>query len=573
MSALLLSLLAAAPVSIGPDFQGFEQRFTLNTDSDLGEKHMNDCGFKGTTKAPALTFTIAGVNDVVLELGRTNAGGVLVRGPQHRCLKPGVTDVEPGSYELYLLDGQDHPSRTNATVRLFSKAAQAKKLREALQKVPVSGQGPNPIAVRTSGKTAAFDASTIGVPCAKGSVQPVAELVVKDSSRYTLTLEGGERDLFLVSKSGCEALEADAVDLEPGAYTLWMETAEFDALVKLTDTERGLAMGDEHTLRVSLTKLPMVLRVPVQATAPRDAYADVSFVGRTPAFIIEPGGAAAEVHVRSVAGPRDLRWDATGDLGTIKRAGRLQLATKKRWFVFADTPVAGEAVVAFTDPANPELPVFWTPGDPGTSLDARERVVAIHFPFWHLPDYELPPALPLFATAPAGLFVFLTKEVNEVPTTEPLLLLAHDGKSATLLRLNGEQLTTRAALLSTEVPASLSFPKAKTPPPATTTDDAWADAGPFEKPRVDAWVKRQKQWTDCIEKYMQKNDPAWGKSYELIYVRSGLNVSDVVYASARKACGESKFNADGQAFIKAINGSHAKLAASIEGMLKKRLGR
>jgi hypothetical protein len=50
-------------------------------------------------------------------------------------------------------------------------------------------------------------------------------------------------------------------------------------------------------------------------------------------------------------------------------------------------------------------------------------------------------------------------------------------------------------------------------------------------------------------------------------VRSGIHVRDVVYAAARKACGEAKFTKDGQAFIAAINTSHAKLVASLPALV------
>jgi hypothetical protein len=141
-----------------------------------------------------------------------------------------------------------------------------------------------------------------------------------------------------------------------------------------------------------------------------------------------------------------------------------------------------------------------------------------------------------------------------------------------VVRATGEQLSVRAAVLTKDVPAGVALPAVKPQEPSTTTDDAWADAGPLESKRVEAWVKRQNQWHGCIDDYMAKNDPAYGKSYELIYVRSGLNVSDVAYEGARRSCNEAKFKADGQAFIKAINASHAKLASSINGMVKKRLG-
>ncbi len=573
LSHLVVLAVSAAPISVGPGFTGFEQAFNQKTDSDLGKKGMNDCGYAGITNAPVLSFTVAGVNDVVLELAKTSGGAVLVRGKQHLCLKPGAVDVEAGSYALHLLDSRDTPYVAAATVRLFSKAMQAKQAVASLPRVTLDGSGPNPLVFTTRGATPDVDGAVAGVSCARGRVQPVAELVVTQGSRFSIAFDGLHRELYVAVGGKCVvAGDKKPVDLEAGSAFLWMESYAKDARVTFTDSERALELAGADTPVVKLTTLPTVLRVRVPASKPRGSYEQVSFVGRTPTFVLEAGGPAEEISLRAIAGiTTGISFDATGDLGTVSGNQSVHLKTAKKWFVFANSQKEGEVVLAFVDLKNQVLPVFWSPAPPSADLEPKDRVVAFHFPFWRLPGEHMPQILPLFATAPAELFVFVTKQVNDVPTSEPLLVLEHDGTSAMVVRATGEQVSVRAGLLTKAVPPAITLPVVKPQAPSTTTDDAWADAGPLETARVEAWVKRQQKWQGCIDDYMQKNDPAYGKSYELIYVRSGLNVSDVAYAGARKACGEAKFKADGDAFIKAINASHAKLASSIKGMLEKRL--
>lgn len=567
----LTLVLAAAPLAVGNDFAGFEQTFTQKTDSDLGKKRMNDCGFRETTESPVLTFevTASSPKDLVLELAETKAGGVLTLGAKHLCLKPGVTTIDgPGTYAVYLLDGLEHPGRLSAKLRLFSKGAASKQLARSVKKVLLTGKGPNPVVLMTDKDAPSFDPQTVSAKCAKVRVSPVAELVVSSVSRFELT--AADRELFVVSSTGCVAVGEEAIDLEAGSHALWMESASESIEVNVFDAERKMALETPAGSELKLTALPSVFRARARKTPERDDYAPCEVGGRKPSFSLD-SGSLAQFHLYAAGGLTDVTFDVIGDSISECNKRSLRFTRATRAFVFVNAERDGDTLVAFTDGKG--VPVFWSPAAPAAGLSAADRAVSFHYPFWQSPGDAPPSALPLFATAPPELFVFLNKEVQEVPVTEPLLVLSHDGKNAVALRANGGQLKVRASALSTTVPASLTVPELKAPPPAKTTSDAWADAGPLEQARVEAWVKRQNQYTACIGAYMEKHDPAWGKSYQLIYVRSGINVSDVVYESARKACGEAKFNKDGAAFIAAINASHAKLVASLPGLLAKRLGR
>lgn len=567
----LTLLLAAAPVVVVTDFPGFEQTFTQKTDSDLGKKRMNDCGHRDTTDAPALSFEVnaSSPKDLVLELSGTKAGAVLTLGTRHLCLKPGLTTIdEPGLYAVFLLDDVDHPGRLSTKLRLFSKSQQSKQVARSVKKVLLTGKGPNPVVIQFDANAPSFDPATVSAKCATVRVSPVAELVVSSVSRFELTAEN--RDVFVVSPSGCVAVGEEAIDLEAGSYALWLEASSERVEVSIFDAERKMALETPTGAEVKLSSLPTVFRAKARRTPERDAYAPCEIGGRKPSFALD-SGSLSQFHLFAAGGLTDVTFDVIGDGIAECNRSSLHFTKATRGFVFVNAEHDADTLVAFSDGKG--VPVFWSPGAPKAGLSEADRLISFHYPFWQRAGDAPPSALPLFATAPPELFVFLNKEVQDVPVTEPLLLLSHDGKNAMAIRVNGATVKVRASVLSTTVPASITLPALKAPQPAKTADDAWADAGPLEQARVDAWVKRQNQFTDCIGNYMKKNDPAWGKSYQLVYARSGINVSDVVYASARRACGEAKFTKDGAAFIAAINASHAKLVASLPAMLTKRLGR
>lgn len=572
-SLLVVAVLAAAPLNVGPDFQGFEQTFALKTDSDLGKKGMNDCGFSQTTSAPVLSFVVAGKPDgLVLELTKTVAGAVLTRGRQHLCLEPGSLRIDDaGTYELYLLDHREHPYVTNARVRLYLERVAAKQSAASVstRKVPVLPTGPNPIRVKFDPKAPEFAPEVAGVPCAKVRVQPVAQLVVSQASRYRIT--GVERDRFVVRGDECLELE-EAVDLEAGAWALWMEVFPHETELVITDTERGMDLATSgEAPRVKLASLPAAVRVKAAKEQARDAYAPCEQGARTPSFVIEPGEGVT-FHLRAAGGFRDVSFDVFGDGGDECGKDSLELTDATRSFVFVSAPEAREVVVVMSDGKG--VRPFWSPAEVPSGLPIDQRVVSFHYPFWRDSSASLPPALPLFVTAPAGLFVFLTKPINDVPVNEPLLLISHDGRSAGVLRANGSVESVRASVVTHQLPADLSFPKLKVPAPAKTTDEAWSAAGPLETARVDAWLQVEAAWKRCIHGYMAKHDPAWNlKNVEFYYVRSGLNVSDVVYGNAKRACHEAKFKKDGEAFIKAINASQAKLVTTLPDVLRSRLKR
>jgi hypothetical protein len=561
--------VTAAPVAVGADFGGFDQVFGTKTNSDLGKKGMNDCGYRETTDAPVLTFEVAAVpKGLTLELADTKSGGVLTLGKRHLCLKPGAISIDdPGTYSVFLLDGPEHPGKLSARLRLFIEGNRKQQLVQGLPMVKLDGTGDNPLLFKRPAVESGSEPGTVGVACAKERIAPIADLLVVQASRFELS--AGTNTLYVVSRGACLPASEEAVDLEPGRYTLWMEARGGEVELTIKDLERTVKIAGGKG-PVTLTSLPAVTRARVQAGPEADPYADCEIAGRTPAFELDPGSLEL-VYLSAIGGVKDVRFDVIGEGTRICGKDSVRLEKPRRAYVFLTGEKAGEALIAFTDGKG--VAPFWTARELEATAPVPERVVSFVYPFWHTHDSRRPAAQPLFAKAPASLFVFLTKEVKSVPVTEPLLALSNDGKSAVVLRATGEVLEVRAGVLSAEVPPAITMPQVKAPPPSKTTDDAWADAGPLEQARVEAWVKRQDQYLGCVRSFMAKNDPAYGKKYELIYVRSGINVSDVVYAKARASCGEAKFTKDGEAFIKAINASHAKLATTLEASVKKKLGR
>lgn len=69
---------------------------------------------------------------------------------------------------------------------------------------------------------------------------------------------------------------------------------------------------------------------------------------------------------------------------------------------------------------------------------------------------------------------------------------------------------------------------------------------------------------------MAKHDPTWGKSYELVNLRTGRTMSDEKFKVAHRVCGEAKLLAAERKFVAGVNASRKKSASAYLASLKKR---
>jgi hypothetical protein len=215
------------------------------------------------------------------------------------------------------------------------------------------------------------------------------------------------------------------------------------------------------------------------------------------------------------------------------------------------------------------------PASRARNSSASSRGIAWHFPFWQREGRSTSDdrhdTLSLFAAAPAGLFVFLKKPMGEVQVTEPLLVQWADKGKAGLVALTGAELSVRLEVVSTEVPAELSFPKPPEFKPAKTVDEAMGLAGPDEQKLVAAYLEKERAHNACVGAWMKKNDPTWGKSYELVNVRTGRTLSQSLFKKADAVCGLGKLDKASSAFVVAINAAQKRLRTTIGPELRKKL--
>lgn len=168
--------------------------------------------------------------------------------------------------------------------------------------------------------------------------------------------------------------------------------------------------------------------------------------------------------------------------------------------------------------------------------------------------------------------MFLTKPMEGTPVTEPLLVQHVFQGKAQVVSLTGKELKVRLDLVSTERPAELSLPELPAFKPGKTVDQALGLAGPDEQKRVEAYLEKETAHNACVGTWMAKNDPTWGKSYELVSVRTGRTMTSIKFKQADAVCGLSKLDKASTAFVAAVNSAQKKLRTSIAPELRKRLG-
>ncbi len=214
-------------------------------------------------------------------------------------------------------------------------------------------------------------------------------------------------------------------------------------------------------------------------------------------------------------------------------------------------------------------------GAPTEKLRLEDRAVSWHFPFWQLESRlnsdDRHDVISLFAAAPAGLFVFLKKPMEGTPVTEPLLIQRIVQGHAEVVSLTGKEQRVRLDVLTAERPAELTWPALPAFKAGVTVDDAMGLAGPDEQKLVDAYLAKESEHNGCVGGWMEKNDPTWGKSYELVNVRTGQTLSSMKFKQAHAVCGWAKLEKASKAFIAAINSSQKKLRASVTSGVKEKL--
>lgn len=452
----------------------------------------------------------------------------------------------------------------------------------APEQLVLDGKGANPRLMSLKGGEL-VTRQAAGVPCPGDRVSLLAKLDVKEAS--TFRVEASQTELLVVTPDGkcLERAQLASHELPVGISTVWaLRPGDHDFAV--IDTEREYVFEDVPVHELSA--LPLAVRAtssneqrwvpPSLCTQGEGGSAGYGCLSRrrAPSFVLNVAHPFRRLFLKARNGEHlKLQYLGVGstDHDPIRRDDVAQ--GKLAVWVTSSGPAQD---VLITVESEDDVPRLWRTGVPTEQLSVPDRAVVWHFPFWAIDsrrtDDDRHDTLSLFAAAPPGLFVFLSKVIEGVPLTEPLLIESFTDGTPNLLRLSGGTLTVRASALKVDVPAELSFPALPPFTAATTVDEALALAGPGESKLVEEYLSKEATHNACVGTYMEQHDPSWGKSYELVNVRTGRTVSQLMFKKADAACGLPRLEQASKKLISEVNAAQKKLRATVVADLKQRLG-
>ncbi|MCP4504468.1 MAG: hypothetical protein GY822_31550 [Deltaproteobacteria bacterium] len=382
---------------------------------------------------------------------------------------------------------------------------------------------------------------------------PVARIHIESSSVYRFESSNGP--LYLRAENG--ACFSDAAELDKGTYELYLRRNQSDQTAldfAFTDEERAFVFAEAPHIKSGALKTPL----PFQVVIKRQEYRVRSMCGtgsQAPSFYLDVNKPLDKMYLSqlvsngvldvTVAGPlgsqkRPYEWCKSGKGAWLKKKKKSNIkGTYAIWVSGSSELVGQNAHLSASSRRDDRLKNLKAQGMPLTVLHPIAKMLPLpeRQIWWHYPYYnrKTDAVEALFLAAPAQLFVFLTDDKDEIKATEPLLLQAYGTKKSVILRANGERHTIRTERLTKEAPKKGSAPQwadLKMPQKVATAQSLAlpTDAVSFAK-----WYDLNDRKEDCIYRYMQKNDPSWGKDYDVINSRTGENVSDVHFRRADKS--------------------------------------
>ncbi|HRE91547.1 MAG TPA: hypothetical protein PK095_20680, partial [Myxococcota bacterium] len=417
-----------------------------------------------------------------------------------------------------------------------------------------------------------------GLGCGAPRVVALANLVVPADGPWTLTAKG-QRKLHVVAGDGRCLGQSDntrAFHLKAGRYAVWGQlsdrnpevTADSPWELELAHDERPLSFSAPPTHDLGALVPPLALSstltAPTFGPTRRVACPGIS---RHPNFFVKVPdqnlGPISLEPLRSTDG-KPPRLVVYGPLESMRpyqvwrcdESARAVLEAPGTYAIFLVGPNAGQPALTLARRLDLKPDAMAAPMPILDNPPLSERGVTWNYPFYGKTSLER-----FFLTAPDQLFVYLTAPHADAPAAEPLALLGFGPDLSIVSRFDGTQVEVPTAALTTHRPTPVVLPKqAPKVAPAKDLDEALSVAGPAERALVDAYDASESKYRACVQRYMQKNDPSWGKSYDLIYVASGKNVSDVWFRRADAACDYAGLEARGKRLTADINKSRQKSA-------------
>lgn len=526
-AALINSVALAAPLTLTDGFEPhpFSTRVQLqNGNVSMLDTPWKKCGTSSTTKEAAFTFTLtAPMSDLELKV---DAPGVLI-GPDGGfvCLKgePMRFNSWPaGTWKVQLFSGSiglganvtlSQPSRVQ-------KAAQAAKEKADAAKAEKE-------ALAQSFREARFGEAP-RIDLGKLTEPMVFDVVTSDEAR-------GPEGLGL-----CRGLP-----LHPSFF--------------LTGRAREVELFVWHGPK----KLEVQLAGPLEAVRIKGAKSDDGD---------DDDGRAVDAHF---ACEENFPWHAERLKGTVA------------FFLTSKKPSETVTLVAW--PRFQHVDITWAPRPLPESVPlGAQRELSRHYP---LADAEqrhtdingtwLPQRVEgFFRTAPRTLFVSIAKDTEadadgkpvKLTPGEPLLVRSWGKEQVALNRLDGTHVTVEPQdVVELPTPAVLP-PNLTTPPPLKTVDDALYYATDSEKALVEKYTRLEEELNGCVGGWMEKHDPTWGKSYDLVF-NNGQTMSERKFKEADRVCGLPKVEAAGKKLVVDVGASLKKNLAAYRKALVARFAK
>ncbi len=483
-----------------------------------------------------------------------------------------------GEYRIYIYNLRN----LRATVTFEQPQRIKAQVPGALAKTPLITQGKlvqNPMPGRYK-PAALFERGTSGISCGSSTLAPIARLDVVRQSTWKFT-SSRRVMLFDVARNACRS-PADFTKLAPGRYQVWAEDHTTGALVAFSAQDRRAPMrfGDAPTFSLEPNAEGNVLEVISGKTTNGRGPIRVAVspnLPTSPSFYLK-GNGAKSISVKMLKTSFnlfDMKYHVYGPIETATADTKLRYnldtlslgSVSGTYAVFITRPKAFGAkfeALAFTTALAKDQHTLPRPIAP--NLPPLERRLASHYPFYS-PGASVEW---FFRNAPKELFVVANETSGAVRAGEPLIVI-RAGKTVEVARYDGTRHRLSASNVSGSAPIAASLP-AKVPKLeiAKNVESAMRLGGPSEDAIIDKYIAAETKLNACVGKWMAKNDPTWGKSYELVNLRTGRTLSDQKFRKADRICGLKKVERAGKVMIREVNRSRKKNAAAYLAALKLR---
>lgn len=575
-------------------------------EKDLGQLGFINCGGTNTTiERPAVVFHLPkpmrDLRMLLVDVPSDHPLVLVMPDRRYQCVSKTIysNSWPAGRYAIYVTTDNamltrrsitfDQPERARA--ELFARFAKLPTLSsEATERA-----NPSYLQVPI---TPAVPGRTVGIGPEHAFLTPLATIDVVKPGNYTLRNGGGllildEREATIPTSSINDRWEHPFYKLAAGRYRVFGVTGDrakppAGSLAFASDTA-PLRFADVAPAALAASG-PTVLDVRTATEGDLWRKGACARLGRAPSLIITVGEDYVLGTFRTAPNTR-VSWDVYRLDGapyqdmTCDVTGGVRLP-RGTYAVWAHAGTAGTPLAVLARPARETPDPTYRPFEVAAGLPIARRTILWHYPFHGstVTDNDskrttlAAPAEPLFLTAPDGMFVSTNRTQGAVVAGEPLLVVTTaadriDGGDPTIVevaRYDGVVHQVAADSLVDTLPRPATLPKKPELVVAKTVSEAYGILGAAEKPLRDALQARYDDFHGCVGGWMAKNDPTWGKSYELVNLRTGRTVSDEKFKVANRVCGESKLLAAEKKFVAGVNASRKKSALAYLASLKKR---